>query len=91
VTLLLDTHAFLWFAAGDRRLSRRARTAMEAGDAELRISAACGGLMPMVAASLQAWSGGSLTYVLAYFVLICGMAVGAVISSHETARSRRET
>jgi len=46
-----------------------------------------GGLMPMVAASLQAWSGGSLTYVLAYFVLICGLAIGAVISAHETART----
>jgi PIN domain nuclease of toxin-antitoxin system len=37
---LLDTHAFLWFAAGDRRLSRRARAAMEAEDAELFVSAA---------------------------------------------------
>ena len=37
---LLDTHAVLWFAAGDRRLSRRARTAMEAEDAELYLSAA---------------------------------------------------
>jgi PIN domain nuclease of toxin-antitoxin system len=40
VKLLLDTHAFLWFAAGDRRLSRPARRAMEAPDAELHISAA---------------------------------------------------
>lgn len=38
--LLLDTHAFLWFAAGDRRLSRRARAVMEADDAELLVSAA---------------------------------------------------
>lgn len=38
--LLLDTHAFLWFAAGDRRLSRRARAAMEDDQAELYISAA---------------------------------------------------
>lgn len=38
--LLLDTHAFLWFATGDRRLSRRARAAMESGDAELVLSAA---------------------------------------------------
>ena len=38
--LLLDTHAFLWFVAGDRRLSRRARLAMEAPDAELCLSAA---------------------------------------------------
>lgn len=38
--LLVDTHAFLWFAAGDRRLSRRARTAMERNDAELCLSAA---------------------------------------------------
>jgi PIN domain nuclease of toxin-antitoxin system len=37
---LLDTHAFLWFAAGDRRLSARARAAMEADDAVLHISAA---------------------------------------------------
>jgi PIN domain nuclease of toxin-antitoxin system len=40
VRLLLDTNAFLWFASGDRRLSRKARTAMEADDAELFISAA---------------------------------------------------
>jgi PIN domain nuclease of toxin-antitoxin system len=40
VTLLLDTHAFLWFAAGDRRLSRVARAALEQDDAELAISAA---------------------------------------------------
>jgi PIN domain nuclease of toxin-antitoxin system len=38
--LLLDTHAFLWFAAGDGRLSRSARRAIEAGDAELWLSAA---------------------------------------------------
>jgi MFS transporter, MHS family, shikimate and dehydroshikimate transport protein len=65
-------------------------------DAKLRLSGVSlgrqlgtilgGGLMPMIAASLLAWSAGSLTYVLAYFVLICGMAVGAVISSHETAK-----
>jgi len=39
VKLLLDTHALLWFAAGDRRLSARARAAMEQDDAELYISA----------------------------------------------------
>ena len=38
--LLLDTHAFLWFVAGDERLSRRARRAMEAEGAELVLSAA---------------------------------------------------
>lgn len=38
--LLLDTHAFLWFATGDRRLSRRARTAMERDDVLLHVSAA---------------------------------------------------
>jgi PIN domain nuclease of toxin-antitoxin system len=40
VKLLLDTHAFLWFASGDRRLSRGARAAMEHEDAELYVSAA---------------------------------------------------
>ena len=40
MTLLLDTHALLWFQAGDRRLSRGARAAIEAADAELVISAA---------------------------------------------------
>jgi PIN domain nuclease of toxin-antitoxin system len=39
VKLLLDTHAFLWFMAGDERLSRRARRAIEAVDAELILSA----------------------------------------------------
>lgn len=29
MTLLVDSHAFLWFMAGDRRLSRPARRAME--------------------------------------------------------------
>ena len=38
--LLLDTHAFLWFIAGDDRLSRNARGAMERDDAELFLSAA---------------------------------------------------
>jgi PIN domain nuclease of toxin-antitoxin system len=32
VRLLVDTHAFLWFLAGDARLSRRAITAIEASD-----------------------------------------------------------
>lgn len=38
--LLLDTHALLWFQAGDRRLSRAARAAIEADNAELLLSAA---------------------------------------------------
>ncbi|PYR16816.1 MAG: PIN domain nuclease [Acidobacteria bacterium] len=38
--LLLDTHALLWFQAGDRRLSRAARRAIEADGAELVVSAA---------------------------------------------------
>jgi MFS family permease len=44
-----------------------------------------GGLMPYVAASLVAWAGGSLTWALAYFAAVCVVAVGAVISSRETA------
>jgi PIN domain nuclease of toxin-antitoxin system len=40
VILLVDTHAVLWFQAGDRRLSRAARQAMEAEGATLCISAA---------------------------------------------------
>ena len=40
MNLLLDTHAFLWFAAGDSRLSRPARAAMEAEDAALYVSTA---------------------------------------------------
>ena len=38
--LLLDTPALLWFQAGDRRLSRTARRAIEADEAELVVSAA---------------------------------------------------
>jgi PIN domain nuclease of toxin-antitoxin system len=37
---LVDTHAFLWFMAGDPRLSRAARRAIEAGDDEWCLSAA---------------------------------------------------
>jgi len=40
VTLLLDTQAFLWFAAGSPKLSRRARRAIEADDAQVVLSAA---------------------------------------------------
>ena len=40
MTLLLDTHAFLWFVTGDRRLSRAARAALEHEDARLLLSAA---------------------------------------------------
>jgi MFS transporter, MHS family, shikimate and dehydroshikimate transport protein len=43
-----------------------------------------GGLMPTIAASLLVLSGGALTWVLAYFGLICALAVAAVVSSRET-------
>lgn len=38
--LLLDTHAFLWWLDGDRRLSRRARTAIGDEDNVIMVSAA---------------------------------------------------
>ena len=38
--VLLDTHAFLWFMAGDARLSQKAREAMSDENAELFLSAA---------------------------------------------------
>jgi MFS family permease len=44
-----------------------------------------GGLMPMIAASLLAWSGGALTWVLVYFVAVCAVALAAVLSAGETA------
>lgn len=37
---LLDTHAFLWFVAGDERLSVRARNRIEAQDSEVLLSIA---------------------------------------------------
>ncbi len=39
--LLLDTHAFLWFIAGDARLSPPSRAAIENLDNECWVSAAC--------------------------------------------------
>lgn len=39
VRLLLDTHAYAWWATGNRKLSRRALVALEAPEAELLISA----------------------------------------------------
>lgn len=36
--LLLDTHAWLWFLAGDRRLSRKQRQAIEDDDSVLYLS-----------------------------------------------------
>ena len=38
--LLLDTHAFLWFMAGDARLSGTARRAIEGSEGECWLSAA---------------------------------------------------
>jgi PIN domain nuclease of toxin-antitoxin system len=38
--LLLDTHALIWFLAGDERLPRRAREAIETAGAEAAVSAA---------------------------------------------------
>jgi PIN domain nuclease of toxin-antitoxin system len=40
--ILLDTHAFLWWIAGDRRLSARARKLIADGRNELLLSAASG-------------------------------------------------
>jgi PIN domain nuclease of toxin-antitoxin system len=38
--LLLDTHALLWWLAGDRRLSRKARAASDEADHPVNVSAA---------------------------------------------------
>ena len=43
-----------------------------------------GGLMPMIATSLLAMSDGQLSWVIGYFVLVCMMAVAAVLSAQET-------
>ena len=40
MTLLLDTHAFLWFIAGDSKLSDQARLVIENPDNEIFISIA---------------------------------------------------
>jgi PIN domain nuclease of toxin-antitoxin system len=40
--ILLDTHAFLWWIGGDRRLSARARKLIADGRNELLLSAASG-------------------------------------------------
>ena len=40
MNLLLDTHALLWFVAGDARLSRRARQAIEGKDTVSYVSMA---------------------------------------------------
>jgi len=40
VRILLDTHAFLWWLDGDRRLSPRSRTALQREDNEAYVSAA---------------------------------------------------
>lgn len=40
MALLLDTHAFLWWLAGDTKLSRRARAAIGDHDTDVFVSAA---------------------------------------------------
>lgn len=47
-----------------------------------------GGLMPMIATSLLAMSGGSRTWVITYFVLVCAVAFSAVLVAKETAHER---
>jgi PIN domain nuclease of toxin-antitoxin system len=42
VRLLLDTHAFLWWLDGSRKLSRRARAAIGSGKNECFVSVASG-------------------------------------------------
>jgi len=39
VRLLLDTHAFLWWLAGERTLTRKARAAIESEDNDIFVSA----------------------------------------------------
>jgi hypothetical protein len=43
-----------------------------------------GGAMPVIAASLLAWSGGSLLPILMYFSLVSVIAIGAVMAAEET-------
>jgi MFS transporter, MHS family, shikimate and dehydroshikimate transport protein len=43
-----------------------------------------GGLMPVISASLLALSGGQLSWVIGYFVLICAIALASVLSAKET-------
>lgn len=43
-----------------------------------------GGAMPVIAASLLAWSGGSLLPILIYFSLVSVIAIGAVLAAEET-------
>lgn len=38
--VLLDTHALLWWLAGDRQLSKKAKAAIADEDNEVRVSAA---------------------------------------------------
>lgn len=40
MSLLLDSHAFLWFVHGDRRSSVTARTSIEAAETDVYVSAA---------------------------------------------------
>ena len=39
--LLVDTHALIWFAEGDSRLSATARAELESSDNDLFVSVAC--------------------------------------------------
>lgn len=42
MSLLLDTSTLIWFLAGDKTLSRKAKTAIESPDAEIVVSAVSG-------------------------------------------------
>ncbi|SOE98742.1 Predicted arabinose efflux permease, MFS family [Burkholderia sp. OK233] len=45
-----------------------------------------GGLMPMISSALLGMSGGDLRWVIAYFVTICVVAIGAVLIARETSQ-----
>lgn len=63
--LLLDTHALLWFQAGDRRLSRAARAAIEAEENQLVLSAAVVWEMAIKASLGRLQLGGTVDAYLA--------------------------
>jgi PIN domain nuclease of toxin-antitoxin system len=101
VRLLLDTHAFLWWLEGNRRLSRKARTAIEDPETAVFVSAASAweittkfrlGKLPGAAAIVDdiAATVVSQAFSPLFITLVHAQRAGALPGEHRESAPRHE-
>jgi len=85
VRLLLDTHAFIWFASGDARLSQAARDALLDEGNPLYLSVASLWEMAIKASLGKLWLAEPLEAIVARQVECNGLRILAVEAGHAMA------